>query len=711
MRIRTKLTLMVVQLLAGLLVSLGIFILFFSIIDKQREFQEQAAGVYSSLEVMESETRNLLMKQQVLGVLQTEWVFSINQFSAGFEALALTGESGGLTNNQIQKLKELWGFWNQIHQWYYVPAIDHLTSILGSTGEVRMDNDSYLLMLQRFQSSNQPGVRKALGDLITLRNYVGRINDETKVFITDFTDLSNSIQKQLDGNIQNAWGLGTALALFSLVLSLYITYRFSHGLVNHIRQFEVAMRSIANGDFSSELDIRSGDEFEELSMSYTALKIQLQEKMNSVLNFMLTVATSLEKGPDLDETLSIITNSAVENTEATGAAIYLLDSEEQQLVPHAFSGFYIPPFPLPPEAGESLEELELFVRDYPIPMGENIVGKAVQEARTIFLRSPLKEEDGTMDYGASREGPFQTGSTIVAPLMISHRVLGAIVISKKPREGAFTDLDFTHMQTFADYAALTIDNHYNTSELIEKREMHREISIAADIQKGLLPRAMPGLASAQIAAFSRAARGISGDYYDGFEMDKGKVGVVICDVVGKGVPASLLMVMIRTIIRLVANAQRTPGKLLTFLNRGIIGRVGTEHFATLSILSYDEPTRTVTYANAAHPPLLIYRPGEKSFIEVDTPGLPIGVERSEVYQEKSFTAEKGDVMVLYTDGIPEARSSDGREYGSSGLRSRIKQAADKSARDIAQSVQSDLDNFAAGMEQHDDQTMVVMKIT
>ena len=171
-----------------------------------------------------------------------------------------------------------------------------------------------------------------------------------------------------------------------------------------------------------------------------------------------------------------------------------------------------------------------------------------------------------------------------------------------------------------------------------------------------------------------------------------------------------MMTMIRTSIRLVPNPKRTPGKLLTFLNRGVIGEVGTEQFATVSMLTYDENSRTVTYANAAHPPLLLYRSETQSLLDIDAPGLPIGVEQREMYREKSFRVTAGDVLILFTDGIPETRALDGGEYTNEGLRNRIQQCAQKSAKEIVKSIQGDLDSFAAGVEQYDDQTMIVLKV-
>src|SRR6056297_663584 len=549
-----------------------------------------------------------------------------------------------------------------------------------------------------------------MGELYTIRNYREHIMDETQTFRSRLIELTTNIQEQINRNIQTSTRIVIALIVLTIIITIFITVRFSHLMGSRIRQVEQAMRHLARGDFSTQLNIKSKDEFEELSENYNVLKTQLQEKLNSVLGFMVDISNSLAEGPKLQRIMNIIAHSAVENTNADGAALYLVDSEKEMLVPQVFSGNFIPPFPVPEEAAHSRESALKYASETQLTIGEYAIGNAVEEVSSLFVRSVSEHNNGDLGFHRDKDDPLYLESLIVTPLMISQRVLGTIVMTKHTEGDTFTDLDFTHMQTFADYAALTIDNIFNYEELIEKREMHREIEIAANIQKGLLPREIPELPSTQISAFSRAARGISGDYYDTFLIEKDTLGVVICDVVGKGVPASLLMVMIRTIIRLISSPQRTPSQLLTLLNRGIIGRIGTDHYATMSIFFYNRENREVTYSNAAHPPLLVYRSTEKEFIEIDTPGLPIGVEQKEKYQQRKFSVQSGDTIILFTDGIPETRSPDGREYSTETLKNRIKQAGNKSAKEISKYIQEDLDRFTEAAEQHDDQTLFIMKI-
>lgn len=129
---------------------------------------------------------------------------------------------------------------------------------------------------------------------------------------------------------------------------------------------------------------------------------------------------------------------------------------------------------------------------------------------------------------------------------------------------------------------------FNYQELVNKSELYREIKIAADIQSNLLPVRIPESKVFEVSAYSHAAKGVSGDYYDVFRLSGDKIAVLICDVVGKGVPAALLMVMIRTIIRLVSSSKRNAEQILTILNKGITNRVEVDQFATMSIIIFHE---------------------------------------------------------------------------------------------------------------------------
>jgi sigma-B regulation protein RsbU (phosphoserine phosphatase) len=288
-------------------------------------------------------------------------------------------------------------------------------------------------------------------------------------------------------------------------------------------------------------------------------------------------------------------------------------------------------------------------------------------------------------------------------------VLGVLSILKRAENQVFSDREFEHIKTFADYASITLDSLLTYLEVLEKREMDREVWIAADIQQKLLPGKMPELKNAALSLYSLPARGVSGDYYDIFKLDADKVALIIGDVAGKGIPAALVMVMIRSILHLIVSSQREAASILSWVNRGITGRIDIDHFATLSYLVFDQEKREIVYANAAHHPLLVYKSRQGKLVEVDTPGLPIGIERSTVYKQKRFPVEKGDLLLLYTDGVVEAMNQGGEQYTMGRLRRVVEKNSVLPAEELLDFIKDDLRDFVGPARQHDDQTMLLMK--
>ncbi len=709
MRISTKLALMELFLIFGFLVALGVVVFFAGSIIKLKDFELASNNVMFSMKEMNFQSASLMIATTPVIETSSRWTSSINRFERQLDSLSNFAHGRVLTAHQKNQLIEISGWWNQIYEWYYRPAIRQLQNMHNSESGNTVGNKGILQTLIELENlAGEPP--DFIGELYTMKNYQDLIIDETRIFSDRMNTLTQSIQNQALLHVRTSTRIVLFLLLFTLSITIIITTRFGRLMSKRIRQVEEAIRNIAQGDFSTELHINSKDEMEELSGNYNLLKNQLRERLNSILGFMVSISSSLSEGPDLESILKLIAKSAKENTGADGSAVYLLGGEEKVLHPRAFNGHMPPPFPVSGGIADDPQGLLEFLQQHSIPLGQQLIGKTVQEGKPVFLRSLENRETGSVEFYRRKGDPLYISSLIITPLMISTRLIGAIVIVKRKEDTQFTDLDFTHMQTFADYAALTIDNVFNYEELIKKRELHREIEIAADIQKDLLPRGIPRMAGIQVSAFSRAARGISGDYYDVFAIDKKRLALVICDVVGKGVPASLLMVMIRTIIRLVSSPTRSPSQLLTLLNRGIIGRIGTDHFATMSIFFYNRENREITYSNAAHPPLLIYRTKEKKFIEIDTAGLPIGVERKEHYEDKSLKAIPEDLLVLFTDGVPETRAPDGSEYGEESLRKVLARSHKSSAKEITELVEEDLRRYSGQAERHDDQTIVVLKV-
>ena len=240
--------------------------------------------------------------------------------------------------------------------------------------------------------------------------------------------------------------------------------------------------------------------------------------------------------------------------------------------------------------------------------------------------------------------------------------------------------------------------------------MEREVDIAAQIQQRLLPAKLPRLPRASLAVHSLPAHGVSGDYYDAIPLDGDRVALVICDVAGKGIPAAMVMVMIRSIVHLLVGPGRDAAGILTGINQGITGRIDIDHFATIGVLVYDQTRREAQYANAAHLPLMVFRRRTATLHKLDASGLPIGVERDACYEQKHFTVEPGDCLVLCTDGIVEAMNPDGQQYSLGRLKTVIERGAGPQAEKLVEEIRSDVARHVGAARQHDDQTLLLLHV-
>jgi sigma-B regulation protein RsbU (phosphoserine phosphatase) len=425
-----------------------------------------------------------------------------------------------------------------------------------------------------------------------------------------------------------------------------------------------------------------------------------------VFDFMQKLSSAVSEKIEIDKILTLVVNSAIENTNADGGAILMLDDHRKALKYRAIAGTYAPPFSVPDMVTIRSSRLEDYLYSLTLEPGNSILGESFQKASPIHVHNTLQDERFA---GNQNDGKIPVRSLIVVPLLVSQRSLGVITVSKQAPGQHFSHEDFEHLKAFADYASLSIDMHLTYLEVLEKKQIERELAIAGELQKRLVPRTLPRMKKSELAIYSLPVRGVTGDYYDVLRLDPNKLTVVVGDVAGKGFPAALVMVMIHSIFHLVASPKRDIASTLTWINRGLVGLVDVARFATLSILSFDETTRCIQYANAAHLPLLIYRAASGTMEQVDTEGIPVGIERSTAYRMKEVTLAAGDFAVLYTDGITEALNPEGEQYGPERLTSVLIGNCLKKAEDLKIAVQKDLNEFTGSAKQHDDQTLVILK--
>jgi len=248
-------------------------------------------------------------------------------------------------------------------------------------------------------------------------------------------------------------------------------------------------------------------------------------------------------------------------------------------------------------------------------------------------------------------------------------------------------------------------------EIVEKGKLQEQINIAEDLQKNLLPDHVPELPFFSFDSYYKAARGVGGDYFDILELtDDDMVGVIIADVSGKGVPAAIIMVIIRTIFQSIAKFVNSPEKALDMINKNISGRTSGEKYATMFYYMFNYRTGELVYSNGGHTPLMIYHRKQNEIREYDTPGAPVGVLEESVYSTASMRLEEGDIIILSTDGVTEAGSSKHGFYTEDDLKKGVIKYSNMNAKEIVGNIIKDINDFVGSIPQHDDMTLLVLKV-
>ncbi len=242
-----------------------------------------------------------------------------------------------------------------------------------------------------------------------------------------------------------------------------------------------------------------------------------------------------------------------------------------------------------------------------------------------------------------------------------------------------------------------------------RRELARkeaELSFALEVQRALFPRQLPRNSSLEFAAICLPARGISGDYYDVLELADGRVVFAIADISGKGISAAILMANVQALLRAFTQTGGTPCDVIARLNQHLHQVTDESRFATFFYAEWDEMERQLTYINAGHHPPLVF--GSLCGQRLIEGGLPIGLFANSDFQTGAVALQPGDILALYSDGITEAESARGEEYGETRLRRIIEKHLGKSLAEIQEAVILEVQEWS-GREAQDDMTLLIVR--
>jgi len=243
----------------------------------------------------------------------------------------------------------------------------------------------------------------------------------------------------------------------------------------------------------------------------------------------------------------------------------------------------------------------------------------------------------------------------------------------------------------------------------KKRELlEKELEIARSIQQSFLPQELKEFNGLDISSSLQPAKFVAGDLYDLIALDEKTLGLLIGDVSGKGVPASLIMAQAISLFRIFSRQCRDCAKVLSLLNKELYGRTSSR-FVTFMYLIIDTVNNTVSVSSAGHAPLLVFKEkaNELKEIELDA-GLPLGVTEDAEYNNVLFNLEKGDKIIIFTDGLTEARSKDKREFGIERIKKVISENRGKKSAELSKALLDDVAEFALRCVQHDDITLIIL---
>jgi len=245
-------------------------------------------------------------------------------------------------------------------------------------------------------------------------------------------------------------------------------------------------------------------------------------------------------------------------------------------------------------------------------------------------------------------------------------------------------------------------------KLREKEKLERDIAIARDVQRELLPRGAPRLPGIELAGVCLPAVGVGGDYYDFLPFEGGKVGLAVADVSGKGIPAALLMAGLQASVRTLAPSGLPPCEVVSRLNEILYESTSDSRYATLFLGVLALERRVLTYSNAGHyPPLHVAGPGA---VRLGSGGPPIGLFRDSVYGEGTRELGAGDLLVLYTDGIAEAPGPGDEEFGDERLLRLLEGHQNHDLETLVRDVVDEVHRWSGDGARHDDITLVLARI-
>ena len=311
------------------------------------------------------------------------------------------------------------------------------------------------------------------------------------------------------------------------------------------------------------------------------------------------------------------------------------------------------------------------------------------------------------------------GIRLAVPLRTRSEILGVLLLGDRAHRPGFSPYEKQVLGACADQFALMIENARLTDRVVEQETLRRDIALASDVQRRLLPDAPPRIDCADFAAISVPARRIGGDYYDFVELRDHALGIALADVSGKGVAAALIMSVVQASLRIISSDGDVPlPRLVARMNQFVHRSTPASKYATFFYAQLDKQGRQLRYVNAGHNAPYLLRGSRQSTVDSASPaieqlsvgGTVVGMFPEMSYDEAIVELWPGDVLLAFTDGVPEAHNPENEEFGEDRLQQLLRQTAHLPASEISARLSEEIKDWIRDAEQYDDLTFIVMKV-
>ena len=435
---------------------------------------------------------------------------------------------------------------------------------------------------------------------------------------------------------------------------------------------------------------------------------EIHQEERRVFDFLHGLGAAFSEGVPAGELHRLIVEGAEHILRGDGGALYLADRSGEHLLPAFLSKGCPPLVPLPANLAlgtGAVGAAESFLRLHAPPVGTGLIGEACTWNGPRFLRRKQDISETLRAQGL--------GSLVIGPLHYRQKLLGVLAVARDPSKDPFSETKLELFQAILEQAAFALFNQAIHLAAGEKHALDRDLQIAREIQKILLPSDAPDLQGFEISGLNLPARTLSGDYFDYLPVDDDHLGIAIADVSGKGVPASLIMAMCRSALRSQSRGQLSPAAVLKAVNRQLYPDMKEDMFISMAYVVLNRHTGEALLARAGHDAPLIYRAAGHLVECLNPKGMAVGIDNGGVFDrfcnDFAFRFSSGDLLLLYTDGLTEALDAEGLEFGVERLTGELLENAKDGAVETLHRLARSVRTFAGNQPQHDDITLIALR--